>query len=95
MPARNELTPLAQRWRDRFNFTTAQAVFYHNFNLLKSRNQGYEPTGQAPADIPPQGAGNLPKEIKRFICSISPMLPESVAPKFHQHLALDPFETSL
>jgi hypothetical protein len=27
-------------------------------------NQRYEPTGQAPAGISPQGAGNEPKEIQ-------------------------------
>ncbi len=29
------------------------------------QNQRYEPTAQAPVGVPPQGAGNEPKEIER------------------------------
>jgi hypothetical protein len=32
--------------------------------VARALNQRYEPTGQAPAGISPQGAGNEPKEIQ-------------------------------
>ncbi|WP_416672249.1 methyltransferase domain-containing protein [Egbenema bharatensis] len=38
---------------------------WEDISFLKKKSiQRYEPTGQAPADISPQGAGNEPKEIQ-------------------------------
>jgi hypothetical protein len=36
-----------------------------DYEHLQQLIQRYEPTGQAPAGISPQGAGNEPKEIQQ------------------------------
>jgi filamentous hemagglutinin family protein len=40
------------------------ALTFNRGNAGNIDNQWYEPTGQAPAGISPQGAGNVPKEIQ-------------------------------
>jgi hypothetical protein len=53
------------------------------------RNQRYEPTGQAPAGVSPQGAGNEPKEIQSHLEVGIAILSDRVGVAYHRLRSLE------